>query len=164
VILELSTNPDPVFLELGRALYVFQAIEARLKTLLPYFVVPGTGEPAKGEGWDGRRKYLDSKEMLGTLVKLLNERISTDIPQVFEDQLREVVQGRNDVVHNFVNQPFARCKTGEDLERSLEYIRVRRLRALPLLQMLDTQLRVHVVALQLPPDFEGEVTIDLPDW
>jgi hypothetical protein len=153
-----------VFLELGRALYVFQAIEARLKMLLPHFVVPGTDEPAKGEGWEGRRKYLDSKEMLGNLVKLLHSRTTWENPGLIEAEWREVVQGRNDVVHNFSFQPFSKCETREEIELSLEYLRTRRTRALPLLHMLDVQLRGLVVALQLPPDFEGEIPVELPDW
>lgn len=157
-------NSEPLFLELGRALYVFQAIEARLKCLLPHLNVPGTDEPALGEGWDGRRKYLESKEMLGNLTKLFQQRMQVDRPDLIERVWREVVQGRNDVVHNFILQPFARCVTAEECRTSIEYVRTRRLRALPLLQMLDAMLRGFVAALQLPPDHEGEFEVELPEW
>ena len=156
---ELDTTP--LFTELGRALYVFQAIEVRIKFLLPHLSVPGTEEPPDGEGWGGRRKYLDSKEMLGNLIKLFQQRMSVERPELLEQAWREIVQGRNDVVHNFVLQPFASCGSREDYEHSLEFIRQRRLRALPLLQMLDTLLSGFVTALQLPPGFKGEVPVEL---
>ena len=162
--MQQDINSDPLLLELGRALYVFQAIEARIKVLLPHLTIPGTDETPYDEGWNGRRKYLDSKEMLGNLVRLLQERISVDDPATLEQEWRTMVQCRNDVVHNFVLQEFARCATLEQLEQSIEYVRTRRVRALPLLQMLDTMLRGFLSALQLPPDFEGEFPVELPDW
>jgi hypothetical protein len=153
-----------LFLELGKALYVFQSIEVRLKYLLPHLNVPGTEGPPKGEGWGGRRKYLDSKEMLGNLVRILQERMQLEDPDFFEQEWRDVIQGRNDVVHNFLLQPFAGCNGQEEHERAIEYVRTRRLKALPLLHMLDCLLRGFVAVLQLPPNFEGEVTVDLPEW
>lgn len=157
-------DTTPLFLELGKALYAFQAIEARIKLLLPHLNVPGAEGPSDDEGWNGRRKYLDSKEMLGNLVKLFQQRMAVERPELLEAAWREIVQGRNDVVHNFVLQPFAGCTSREDYERSLMYIRERRLRALPLLQMLDALLHGFVAVLQLPPGFEGEVPVELPSW
>lgn len=159
-----EVKTETLFLELGKALYVFQAIEARLKMVLPHLVVRGRDEPPEDEGWNGRRKYLDSKEMLGTLIKLFQQRLSVDQPARIEAEWREVIQGRNDVVHNFVLQPFASCTTAEDLKKSLEYVRIRRLRALPLLQMLDFLAQGFLAVLQLPPGYEGEVPIQLPEW
>ena len=120
--------------------------------------------PPDGEGWGGRQKYLESREMLGNLIKLLQQRITVDKPELLEQTWREIVQGRNDVVHNFVLQPFAGCGSRDDYDRSLEFIRQRRLRALPLLEMLDCLLRGWVAALQSPPDFEGEVLVEPPSW
>ncbi len=162
--MDSETNTDAVFLELGKALSVFQAIEARLKFLLPHLVVSSTDALAEGEGWPGRLKYWESKEMLGNLVRLLQERLTVDDPEWLEAEWREIVQGRNDVIHNFPLQPFAGCNTLEDHRLALDYVRTRRLRALPLLQMLDALVRGFVAALLLPPDFEGEVPVELPDW
>ena len=73
-----TVNADSVLLELGRALYVFQAIEVRLKLLLPHMSRPGEQAPPGGEGWSGRMKYLESKEMLGPLVSAVVRRPGTD--------------------------------------------------------------------------------------
>jgi hypothetical protein len=132
-------NVEPMFTELGKALYVFQAIEARIKVLLPHLSTPGADAPPPDEGWAGRNKYLDSKEMLGNLIKFLQQRIQVDDPERLESEWRAVVRGRNEVVHHFVHQPFARCETPEQLEEALRFIRSRRLRALPLLEMLDVR-------------------------
>ena len=78
----LRMNTDQLFIELGKALYAFQAIEARIKVLLPHLSLPETGEPPPGEGWEGRNKYLESKEMLGNLVKFLQQRMQVDDPVV----------------------------------------------------------------------------------
>jgi len=155
---------DQVLHELGRALYAFQAIEARLKILLPHLGVAETLEPPKGEGWSGRRKYFDSKEMLGNLMKVFQQRIRIERPELIEQEWRQVVQGRNDVVHNFIFEHFAKCTTPEECRSSIEYIKARRLKALPLLRMLDFLLCGFAAALQSPPDVEGEVDVELPDW
>lgn len=157
-----AINADPLFLELGKALYVFQAIEARIKLLLPHLALPATGEPPIGEGWPGRDKYVESKEMLGNLVRLLHERITTDDPLKVEEVWRAVVQGRNEVVHHFAQQPFARCESLEELHQSIAFVRLRRTRALPLLSMLDQLLHGYVAALALPPEFEGELLLEPP--
>lgn len=157
-------NTEPLFLELGKALYVFQAIEARLKLVLPHLIVPGSDVSVLGEGWSNWRKYIDSKEMLGNLVKVFQQRMQIDDPHLIEEEWRSVVQGRNDVVHNFILQPFAKCATPEEQRLSIEYLRERRMRALPLLQMLDFLLHGLMAVAKLPPDFEGEVAVGLPAW
>ena len=161
---ESEINFEQVLLELGRALYVFQSIEARLKCVLPHLCPSGTDTTAVGEGWGNWRKYLDSKEMLGNLVKLFQQRILVGDPELIENEWHSVVQGRNDVVHNFIFQPFAKCATLEEQRLSIEYIRTRRLRAHPFFQMLDSLLHGLRAVAQLPPDFEGEATIELPAW
>lgn len=159
-----AINSDSLFLELGKALYVFQAIEARIKFVLPHLSLPDTGEPPADEGWTGRNKYLESKEMLGNLIKFLQQRVSVDDPEHLEAEFRALVLGRNEVVHQFVLQPFARCESAEELERSIEFVRSRRTRALPLLAILDHLLSAFATALALPSDFQGEFTIQMPEW
>jgi hypothetical protein len=159
-----AVDSRALFEELGLALYTFQSIEVRIKFLLPHLNVPLTDAPPPDEGWAGRQKYLESKEMLGKLVRLFQERLTTEDPVEMERAFREVVQGRNDVVHAFVAQPFAGGNTDEELRQSIDYVRVRRLRAVPLLQILDAMSRGFTASLTLPPDFQGEVPVDLPDW
>ena len=150
-VLSSRIDFDPLFTELGRALNVFQAIEARMKFLLPYLAAPDTREPPPGEGWAGRYKYLESKEMLGNRVKFLQQRIRVNDPKRLEAEWRALVHGRNDVVHHFVQQSFACCESREELAEAIEFVRSRRIRALPLLQMLDQMLHGSVTALTLPP-------------
>jgi hypothetical protein len=154
-------GPNDQLLELGRTLYFFQSIEARLKLLLPYLVPRGTKAPAPEEVWRDRRKYLDSKEMLGNLVRLFAERVSGDDLDWFEAELQQVVQCRNDVVHNFVLQSFASCRTPEDRRRAFDYLRSRRFRAQPLFELLDSLLQGFLVSFRLPRDFEGEISPEL---
>lgn len=155
-----SVNSDALFLEMGKALFVFQSIEARIKVVLPHLSVPGTGEPPPGEGWEGRNKYLESKEMLGHLVKFLQQRMQVDDPEGLELEWRAVVQGRNEVMHQFFQQSFARCENPEQLNDAIEFLRSRKARALPLLQMLDLLLRGFLAALALPPEYEGEFSFE----
>ncbi|HHK4695499.1 TPA: hypothetical protein ACQTZN_006800, partial [Pseudomonas aeruginosa] len=153
-----------LFVELGRATYVFQAMEARIKLLLPFLSVPGKDEPPPDEGWDNWRKYLDSKEMLGNLVRLFQERVASEDPAFVEKEWRSIVQCRNDVIHHFALQPFARCSTQEELHQSIAYIRERRLRATPMLKLLEILLHGLVAAMQAPANHEGELHVELPEW
>lgn len=143
-----TLDATSLFVELGRATYVFQAIEARIKLLLPFLSVPGKEGSPPVEGWDNWRKYLDSKEMLGNLVKLFQERLVSEEPALVEKEWRAIVQCRNDVIHHFALQPFARCSTQEELHQSISYIRERRLRAIPMLKLLEVLLHSLVVVIE----------------
>ena len=157
-------NLDPVFLELGKAVLAFQSLETRLKCLLPHLALPETGEPPAGEGWGGWNKYLLSKEMLGNLVRALLQRTTAEDPLQLESAFMSVVKGRNEVVHLFVHQPFASCQTEEQMGEAIEFIRSRRNRAAPLLQLLDHLAYSFLVSLTLPDDFEGEMPLVAPEW
>ncbi len=156
-VISAHVNTDPLFLELGKALYVFQAIEVRIKLLLPHMALPDTGEAAPGEGWEGRYKYLESKEMLGNLVKLLQQRMQISDPVAIEAQWREMVLGRNEVVHHFIQQPFARCESAVQVDEAIAFVRSRKNRAMPLLKMLDYIARGFLQSLTLPADFQGDM-------
>jgi hypothetical protein len=162
--LDQKLDNTSLFLELGRATYAFQAIELRIKLLLPFLAVPGKYEPLPDEGRNNWRKYLDSKEMLDNLVRLFQERLVCEDPAIVEKEWRAIVQCRNDVVHHFALQPFSRCSTQEELHQSFAYIRERRLRAIPMLKLLEVLLRGLLAAVQAPASHEGELYVELPEW
>lgn len=118
-------------------MYVYQAIEVRLKYLLPHLVAPGEDTPAEGEGFANWRVFLDSKSTLGPLIQRLKERIETTEPELVESAWGQIVQYRNEIMHHFVEQPFARMQTDEEFTKAMKFLQVRRRAALPLLNALQ---------------------------
>ena len=115
--------------------------------MLPHLQIAGADAPPTDEGWPARRKYLDSKEMLGNLIRIFQERLTVNDPAALEQDWRTLVRYRNDVVHHLVPQPFAKCETADELRQAIEYVQVRRMHALPLLEMLDSMMATFVQAL-----------------
>ena len=128
---------DCLFAELGRCLYIYQAIEQRLKFLLPHLVVPGTESHAKGEGLANWRVFLDSKETLGPLMQRLKDRVTSEQHHLLDEAWTQLVAQRNEVVHHFVSQPFARIATEAELQEAMRYLHHRRVTAAPMLEMLQ---------------------------
>jgi hypothetical protein len=107
----------PVFLELGRAVYVCQCFESSLCFLLSLMA----HESAQGEdgafqaSWD-----FHSKKTLGNLLKTLRERI--EVPVELDAFLGEGVDKRNEIVHGFLTHnaqrltdPKARLEVEQEL-------------------------------------------------
>ena len=143
---------ERLFAELGLCLHVYQSIELRLKVLLPHLVVTGTDTTAPGEGSDNWRVWLDSKQTLGLLVRRLHERATHDQPELVAEMWRTVVDDRNQVVHHFAEQPFARMSSRNECRQAFEFLRERRLRALPLLDQLQAVADGFVTMLGAIPD------------
>ena len=141
---------NQIFAELGRCLFVFQSIEARLKMILPHLVAPGQEDSLASVDFSNWRIYLDSKTTLGPLVQKLKGHISTDHPELIDEAWSQLVKHRNEVMHHFVEQPFARMDTELKFEEALAFLRNRRASAIHLLCMLQD---LCVVILQeLAPD------------
>ncbi len=151
-----------LFAQLGLCLHVYQLMELRLKTLLPHFVVPGTDTTAPGEGFENWRAFLDSKQTLGLLVRRLHERTTHDQPELVEEMWRTVVDDRNEVVHHFAEQPFARMSSRNECRQAFEFLRERRLRALPLLDQLQGMLEGLVTVLGSISDDDQPLIDDIP--
>jgi hypothetical protein len=138
-------KPDPdlhksLCAELGLCVYVYQSIEASLKTLLPHFVVTGTDTHAPGEGFENWRVFLDSKLTLGPMMERLKERSSFGGSEEADRELRRLVDYRNEVVHHFVGQPFSRLSSEDDYKAAFEFLKIRRLAALPMFNLLQELL------------------------
>ena len=132
-----SEQSDGLFAELGRCLYIYQSIELMLKFLLPHLVVPGTDTHAKCEGFANWRVFLDSKETLGPLMQRFKDRIVTEQRKQLDATWTQMVTHRNEVVHHFASQPFAKICSEAELTEAMQFLHHRRMLAAPMLEMLQ---------------------------
>jgi len=145
-----SEQKEQLFAELGRCLYVFQAIEARLKLLLPHMVPPGKEVSLTSQDFSNWRFYLDSKTTLGPLIQKLKEHIDSESPELLEQAWQQLVQYRNEIIHHYLEQPFSRLDTESKFEDATAFLKQRRAAAAPMLVMLQ---EMCVVLMQgLAPD------------
>jgi hypothetical protein len=126
-----------LFAELGRCLYVFQSIEARLKLMLPHMIPPGQEASLASEDASNLRLYLDSKTTLGPLIQKLKEHVETSHPELLDQAWTQIVKYRNEVMHHYVDQPFSRLDTESKFNEALEFLKHRRAAAVPLLLVLQ---------------------------
>ena len=132
-----SEQHELLFSELGRCLYVFQAIEARLKMLLPHLVPPGLEASLASEDFFNWRFYLDSKTTLGPLIQKLKESVNSESPELLDEAWRKIVEYRNEVIHQYVQQPFSRLDTESKFNDAMAFLKLRRAAAVPLLLILQ---------------------------
>ncbi|HEX7768610.1 MAG TPA: hypothetical protein VF422_01125 [Dokdonella sp.] len=145
-----SEQQEQLFAELGRCLYAFQAIEARLKMLLPHMVPPGQESSLTSENFSNWRIYLDSKTTLGPLIQKLKEHVKSEHPDLLDQSWRQLVQYRNEIIHHYVEQPFSRLDTESKFKDAMLFLKHRRAAAVPLLVLL--QETCIVLMQELAPD------------
>lgn len=121
-----QTQQLRLFTELGLCLYTYQAIELRLKVLVPHLLVPGTDPDAVAQAIHDWRVLLDSKETLGALTRRLAERVTSDDKALWESSWRDLVNQRNEVVHHFVSKPFAKFDSETDFRAAIAFLKQRR--------------------------------------
>ena len=93
----------PVFLELGKAIYICQCFESSLCFLL------STMEHESANGEDGVFQAawnFHSKNTLGRLLKSLREQI--DVPEDLVENLRTGIDKRNEIVHGYLERNAVR--------------------------------------------------------
>jgi len=139
-----------LFEELGRCLFIYQSIEIRLKLMLPHMVVPGTDTHAKGEGFTNWRIYLDSKETMGPLMQRLKERMGVERQEEVDAVWTQIVNHRNEVVHHFASQAFARISSEAELTEAMIFLQNRKMLAVPMLEMLQQISTAFLAELQSP--------------
>ncbi|QNN69369.1 hypothetical protein [Thermomonas carbonis] len=132
-----SKQHELLFAELGRCVYVFQGIEARLKMMLPHLIPPGKDASLAGEDPSNWRLYLDSKNTLGPLIQKLKEHVDSSHPELLDRDWTQIVKYRNEVMHHYVEQPFSRLDTESKFYEALNFLRHRRETAVPLLLILQ---------------------------
>lgn len=142
-----SEQKEQLFAELGRCLYVFQAIESRLKLLLPHMVPPGQEGSLTSQDFSNWRFYLDSKATLGPLIQKLKEHTESENPELLDQAWRQLVQHRNEIVHHYLEQPFSRIDTESKLEEAMAFLKRRRAAAVPMLMMLQEMCLVLMQGL-----------------
>lgn len=121
---EPTCSKELVLAEIGRCLLAYQQVEHLLKFLLPHVHAPGSAvAPDWHPNW---RELLDSKETLGGLMKILAKRVSSEDPTGFAQSLSALVDQRNEIVHHFVGQPFARLETDAQCREAMRFISSRR--------------------------------------
>ncbi|HEY1059275.1 MAG TPA: hypothetical protein VGE55_11155 [Limnobacter sp.] len=130
-----SEQSEKLFAELGRCVFTYQAIELRLKFLLPHMIIPGTENHAKGEGIGDWRVYLDSKETMGMLMQRLKDR--SVLHDVLARDWTQLVEQRNEVVHHFLEQPFAKLESEAAFNEAIRFLQDRRTFASTLLNTLQ---------------------------
>lgn len=99
---EIAEELGPVFLELGKALYICQAFEGTLVLLLSLIAHEDAG--AEKGAFDSAID-LYSQKTLGLLLKLLGDNI--DIPPELQVHLALGWERRNAIVHRFVHEHIA---------------------------------------------------------
>lgn len=107
----------PIFLELGKAVYICQCFESSLCFLLSLIAHESADseDGAFQAAWD-----FHSKKTLGNLLKSLRERI--EVPEDVEDFLRIGIDKRNEIVHGFLTQNALRLANPKErlaIEREL---------------------------------------------
>lgn len=112
----------PVFLELGKAVYICQCFESSLCLLLSTMA----HESAHGENgafqaaWD-----FHSQNTLGRLLKWLREQI--DVPEALDENLRIGIDKRNKIVHGYLERNALRLydpKGRLEVEQELKQLKL----------------------------------------
>ena len=135
---------ERLFAELGRCVYVFQSIEARLKIMLPHLIPPGQENSLTSDDFSNWRLYLDSKTTLGPLIQKLKEHVESSHPELLDQAWTQIVTHRNEVVHHYVEQPFSRMDTEAKYNEALQFLRHRRTIAIPLLLILQELCIIYI--------------------
>lgn len=148
-----SEQHTQIFAELGRCLYVYQSIEVRLKLILPHLSAPGEEIQGSNEGFGNWKIFLSSKATLGPLMQRLKERVTTDDPELLFSAWTQLVIHRNEVIHHFLEQPFARVASEADFVDALNFLRHRRAAAVPLLEALQHLCGAFIDAIDLSAAF-----------
>lgn len=74
---------------------------------------------------------------MGPLMQRLKDRIFTEQRDLFDATLTQFVMHRNEVVHHFLSQPFARIATEAELREAMENLHKRRLLTTTMSEMLQ---------------------------
>lgn len=135
---DLDTEIRRVMERIGRCLLIYQRIELCLKYLLPHAVGPNE---TPGDTFAQWRSLLDSKTTLGPLVERLRESVRSSDPKEFERYISDLVEQRNEFIHYFSRQPFAKLSSLEECDAAVAHLDARLQFASPLHQALDGMLR-----------------------
>ena len=117
----VESEMAPIFLELGKALFICQTLEVSLRFLNTQLSQDDTDEE---EGTFGSSLDFYSNETLGQSINNLRKRI--DIPTDLSDYLESGLKIRNEIVHDSMtrNIPrFAHPKGRLEVESELAFMK-----------------------------------------
>ncbi len=115
---------DPIFLELGKAVFTCQSLEVSLRSLNAKLSHDETDETDEQENLFGAALDLYSNETLGQSINTLRKRI--DIPADLSDYLEAGLKIRNEIVHDSITKNMERiaCPKGRlEVEAELAVMR-----------------------------------------
>lgn len=100
---KIKDDMTPLFLELGKALFICQSLEESLHV----FNAQLSHDETDGEeGLFGLSLDLYSNDTMGQLINKLRKRI--DIPEDLSDYLESGLWIRNEIVHGYMTKNFSR--------------------------------------------------------
>jgi hypothetical protein len=137
IVRDLDTEIRRVMEGIGRCLLIYQRIELSLKYLLPHVVGPDE-TPSDTFQW---RRLLDSKSTLGSLAEHLRKSARSSDPKGFDAYIGELVEQRNQFIHHFSRQPFARLSNLEECDAALAHLDALLEFASPLQHALDGMVK-----------------------
>jgi hypothetical protein len=115
-----ASEMAPIFLELGKAVFICQSLEVSLRFLNAQL----SQDDADEEGTFGSSLDFYSNETLGQSINNLRKRI--DIPADLSDYLESGLTIRNEIVHDSVTkniQRFAHPKGRLEVESELAFMK-----------------------------------------
>lgn len=118
----MPTDIEPLLLELGKAIYICQALESSLCLLHAMMTHEESGgeEGAFRASWD-----FHSAKTLGQTINALRKRI--DLPADLSDYLEDGIKHRNHIVHGFLTKNLPRLMEHRgriDVQKELECLKM----------------------------------------
>lgn len=144
----ISEELAPVFLELGKAVYICQSFEHSLCLLLSQLAHEKSQpeEEAFQAAWD-----FHSSKPMGQLLKSLRKHI--DVPDDLDDYLNTGVKIRNKIIHGYLTNNVTRLydpKGRLEIEKELEQLKneVKR-RDIVITKLIDTLLKKYGLSTEI---------------
>lgn len=116
---DLADRIDEMHRRIGRNLLRFQQIEHDLKFLMPYI-----HPRAHVDGLDGFSKLKSeiTNKTLGDLIVRFVESCKLDPPELFDAELKKLLQSRNELVHHFTRLPEFDWMSPGTVNVAIEYL------------------------------------------
>lgn len=105
--------------KMGRNLLRFQQIESGLKLFLP--MTHPDGSACGDDAYEALKKEVKLKTLGGLRTRLI-EAITTADPESFSSYLSSVVDGRNNFIHHFLQQPGISLSSQDGVRAAVSYL------------------------------------------
>jgi hypothetical protein len=129
-----STTLIEVHAAIGQSLILYQHLELMLKSILPF--IRTQDQKAREDPFAEMKQLLGSKKTMGLLIERLKTSIEITHLEEFAKYLEQVVDNRNELVHQFLTIEFGLLESEEARDQAFSYLDQRYEFARPLLEML----------------------------